>query len=281
MSSVQVEPASYSLENAAEQTPQRFASLEACFDPVTIRQFEEIGVAAGWSCLEVGAGGGSIARWLAERVGSHGRVVATDLDPRRVLAPHRNLEVRAHDITRDRLERDAFDLVHERLVLVHLPEREHAIERMIAALKPGGWLVIEDFDISWMALTPTCEPAQARLFAKVIDAFHQILTSSGVDPAYGRRIHRTLREHGLTDVHAEGHIQIAAGGSPAWRLHQANIEQLRDRLLQRGLLDDDEIDRFLRLVRSPHFSSNYHPLVCARGRRSTTNDPLDLGRRMQ
>ncbi len=213
MSSVRVEHGRYALENSAEQAPQRFASLEACFDRVTIGQLEEIGVAPGWACLEVGGGGGSIARWLADRVGPRGRVVVTDIDTQRLRVDRANVEERRHDITRDRLEPDTFDLVHERLVLVHLPERDRALERMITALKPGGWLLIENFDISWMPLTPACEPADAPLFGRVIDAFHRILTDAGVDPSYGRRFHTMLREHGLVDVHAEGHIPIAAGGS--------------------------------------------------------------------
>lgn len=54
---------SYALDNTQPQAEQRFSSLEALFDPGTIRQLEAIGVDAGWNCLEVGGGGGSIARW--------------------------------------------------------------------------------------------------------------------------------------------------------------------------------------------------------------------------
>jgi ubiquinone/menaquinone biosynthesis C-methylase UbiE len=54
--------------------------LEELFDPVTVRRLERVGVAPGWQALEVGAGRGSIASWLADRVGEEGRVVATDID---------------------------------------------------------------------------------------------------------------------------------------------------------------------------------------------------------
>jgi ubiquinone/menaquinone biosynthesis C-methylase UbiE len=72
----------YVLDNAKEQAGERFASLESCLDVLTTRQLSEIGVAAGWSCLEVGGGGGSIARWLGDRVGPAGQVVVTDINPR-------------------------------------------------------------------------------------------------------------------------------------------------------------------------------------------------------
>src|SRR5271170_673599 len=99
----------YIFDNAAGQADRRFAGLQASYDPVTIRHLEEIGVCTGWSCLEVGGGGGSIARWLADRVTPAGHVVVTDIDPRWLAAGHPTIELRRHDITADELERDAFD----------------------------------------------------------------------------------------------------------------------------------------------------------------------------
>jgi Histidine kinase-, DNA gyrase B-, and HSP90-like ATPase len=57
----------YIFDNAAPQAGQRFASLQTLYDHWTIRHLETTGVGPGWLCWEVGAGGGSIARWLAER----------------------------------------------------------------------------------------------------------------------------------------------------------------------------------------------------------------------
>ena len=56
----------YIFDNAVErETEQRFGSLAALYDGRTIRFLEATGVGAGWRCLEIGAGGGSIAAWLA------------------------------------------------------------------------------------------------------------------------------------------------------------------------------------------------------------------------
>src|SRR2546429_2803316 len=113
----------YLLDNAGREAPARFGALSAMFDTGTIRHLEERGVARGWQCWEVGGGGGSIATWLARRVGLAGRVLATDIDPRfleTLKVP--NLEVRRHDIVSDPLPEETFDLIHARLVLVHLPQ---------------------------------------------------------------------------------------------------------------------------------------------------------------
>ena len=55
----------YLLDNAAPQATVRFDALSTIFDPGTIRHLEACGVRDGWHCCEVGAGGGSIASWLA------------------------------------------------------------------------------------------------------------------------------------------------------------------------------------------------------------------------
>lgn len=257
----------YVLDNASEQTSQRFASLEACFDHVTICQLREVGVSPGWMCLEVGGGGGSIARWLSEKVGADGHVVVTDINPRWLDARAPNVELRRHDIVDDKLPEQAFDLAHARLVLSHLPERDRALRQMIAALKPGGSLLIDDFDVTWLPFAPACSPDEAALFNKVLDAFKQLLKQGGADLAYGRFLYPLLRDHGLVDVHVEAHTQVWAGGSPGCRLHRANIEQLRGQLTGHGLLSNEEVGHMYTLIEQPDFSVNSPLLVSARGRR--------------
>jgi SAM-dependent methyltransferase len=259
--------AQYVLDNTAAETEQRFASLEYCYDPVTIRQLEQIGIATDWRCLEVGGGGGSIARWLADRTAPDGGVVVTDINPRWLDSGRPNIEMRRHDIVADELEPGAFDLAHERLVLCHLPKRRRALERMIGALKPGGWLLVEDFDVSWLPFTPDCDPADARLFTKVMDAFRKVLEQAGVEPDLGRRLCSLLRGQGLTRVQVQAHAQIWTGGSPGCWLHRSNIEQLQDRVAEAGRITDAELERFYELIDDPSFSVNSYTLVSARGQR--------------
>jgi ubiquinone/menaquinone biosynthesis C-methylase UbiE len=75
----------------------------------------------GWRCLDVGAGAGSLGRWLAERVGPTGHVVAADIDPRFLGGLREpNVEVHRCDITRDAVEQNCYDLVHSRFLLMHM-----------------------------------------------------------------------------------------------------------------------------------------------------------------
>ena len=139
----------WSAEGRDAEELSRLKLLEGVVDPVTIRHLEVTGVTMGWKCLDVGAGAGSIAQWLLQRAGPTGRVVATDINTKfldRLSAP--NLENRRHDILNDDLEEGVYDLVHCRNVLHHVAEPEKAVRRMADALRPGGWLVLEEPDHS-------------------------------------------------------------------------------------------------------------------------------------
>ena len=66
--SMETDDMTYLLDNAAPQAPDRFRALAELYDAGTIGHLERCGIADGWRCLEVGGGGGSIARWLAPRI---------------------------------------------------------------------------------------------------------------------------------------------------------------------------------------------------------------------
>src|SRR3954447_23050379 len=118
-------PDRYLFDNTARQAGDRFGALGSLFDHVTCRHLDDLGIGPGQRCWEVGAGGGSVARWMADRVGPSGFVWATDLDvqwlQRGLQMP--NVKVERHDVVDDPVPGPPFDLVHERLVLIHLPQR--------------------------------------------------------------------------------------------------------------------------------------------------------------
>lgn len=258
----------YALDNTKPQTEQRFGSLEACYDPVTIRHLEAIGVADGWRCLEVGGGGGSIARWLSRRVGETGSVLVTDIEPRWMDGlSGANVEVRVHDIVNDPLPEAAFDLIHARLVLVHLPGRRQALESMLRALRPGGWVLIEEFvRPSPLDLTGV-GTEEAACFERVDEAIVELIVESGADLDWGRQVHGELRRRGCTEVAAEGFFEVWPGGSTGIRLHRANVDQLADRLVASGRTTAAELDAFRRLLDDPGLTVNSHLLISTRGRR--------------
>jgi SAM-dependent methyltransferase len=240
----------YVFDNAHGETRERFPALSDLYDDETIRCLQAVGVASGWQCLEVAAGGGSIARWLAGQVGTSGRVLATDLDTRFLESlADPVLEVRRHHIVRDPLPDPAFDLVHARLILVHLPERELALAKMVGALKPGGWLVCEEFDSLSMPADPALHPDECALKAQA--AMQRVMASRGANTRYGRDLAARMRAYGLVDIRAEARMAMWQGGSAGARLFRANFEQLREELLRIGLLTPAELDDDLARLDDP------------------------------
>src|SRR5207249_5000144 len=147
MSITALEKAAYLLEHDWEQEPRRLQLLEEHADSTSVRRLEATGIDTGWSCLEIGAGRGSIARWLGERVGPSGHVVALDLDTSLLTdLDEPNIDVIEGDLLEIGLAEGSFDLVHARLVLMHIPERWRALERIASLLRPGGHLVLEELD---------------------------------------------------------------------------------------------------------------------------------------
>jgi SAM-dependent methyltransferase len=185
----------YLLENRRPEAGERFAALAALFDPWTFRHLDDLGLGEGWRCWEVGAGGFSVPRGLAERVGTSGRVLATDIDVAwMVPAAGDALEVRRHDVIRDPPPSETFDLIHARLVLVHLEDRVAALQVMIDAMRPGGWLVLEDADPSLQPLACPDERGSAEELAnRLRTRIRTLMVERGADLAYGRTLPRLLR----------------------------------------------------------------------------------------
>ncbi len=229
----------YLMSNSEPETVDRFEGLEQAFDPVSIGHLGRLGIAAGARCLEVGAGSGSIARWLAGQVGPGGHVVATDLDTRWCRhdgSPQ--LEVRQLDLVADAIPDGPWDVVHERLVLQHVPERLDVLDRLVGSLAPGGWILVEDFDTAEVR-TIDREGPHHELIASVAKAFNGLLRSRGGVSEFAASALRHLRARGLVEAGASGHIAIDCGGQGFAQVAEANLRQVRDELISVGLRPAD------------------------------------------
>jgi SAM-dependent methyltransferase len=265
---------SYLFDNAAErEAEQRFGSLAALYDVRTTRFLAATGLAPGWRCLEIGAGGGSIAAWLADQVGATGHVTATDIDPRFLTAlealGRTNVGVQRHDIAADPLPPNCFDLIHTRLVFVHLPRAREVLGRVAAALAPGGWLVVEDFGPSPESefIVAATDPADVALVRRALAAHDRLLASRGVAVGWARGLYQSFRALGLRGVGLDGQIMVGAGGSAYAHLLRANFAQLREPAIAAGLLTTGEFDRLLALLEDPDFALSTPVLFSAWGRR--------------
>lgn len=255
----------YALDPAWHAERERLDGLTNLYDPGTLALCERLGLAAGHHCLDVGAGTGSLALALAERVGPAGSVTALDIDTR-FLDPHDDaLVVVRADVIIDPLPAGVFDLVHARLVLEHLPQRDAVLRKLANALRPGGVLLIEDFD--WATALMVDPPSEAH--SRVTQACMALFSAHAYDPQFGRRLPRRLRALGLVDTGTRAEsIQVWADrerGLPPWELL---ADQLAPGLLAAGLVTADDLAAFHALWHDGETAGFAPLMVSSWGRRA-------------
>jgi SAM-dependent methyltransferase len=188
-------------------------------------------------------------------------VVAVDLDTRFVdELDHPNLEVRRQDIVTQPLPAGEFDLVHARALLMHLPARDAVLSDLVAALRPGGWLVVEEGD--FFPITACASGVYQKVFASL----GGVLAPAGCNSEWGRHLPGLLHSAGLEDVAADADVQFFAGGSAGAQFIAVSFTQLRPALLAGGCPEED-LDDCLDLLDDP---SGWFPpmgIVGASGRR--------------
>jgi SAM-dependent methyltransferase len=252
--------AEYLLEHDWEQEPRRLELLEQHADPTSFRRLKATGIRPGWRCLEVGAGRGSIAQWLANEVGPTGHVTALDLETS-LLAwlEQPNLEVVEGDALEIEFPEQSFDLIHTRLVLMHIPERRRALERMFSWLRPGGWLVTEELD----CMAVFADPQEDRV--ELFRGFREALTT--IDMACGRELLGEFAETGLVDTSADVRVDVVEGNTPLAQWEQLSVLALADEPLEAGTVTNEQIDDHLAQLTDPDYRGFGFSWVGARGRR--------------
>lgn len=256
----------YVFDNAAPQAAGRLAALADVFDPGSRRHLCERGVANGWRCLEIGGGLGTMTRWLSERVGPAGSILTTDIDPRHLRQLRlANVEVRQHDVLTDPLPTGLFDLALARLVLEHLPDPDAALAKMIDAVRPGGWVVVEDFEL--LPGVAGDEHGMAERISKTMAAMRHVSAAAGAHQRLGRSLAGRLRRHGLTNVDTEGRVLLWRGRTAGAALSRLNFEQLREPILDTGLVTRAEFDADMAALDDDAFETRSPILWTAWGRK--------------
>jgi SAM-dependent methyltransferase len=253
-------------EYQAELTRRRIGEAEC--DPLTIRYLLRLGVGNGWRCLEVGAGAGSIVRWLSDRVGQNGSVVAADIDTRFLDDLSRgNIEIRRFDVAQDEPEPDTYDLVHCRWLLMHLDEPAAALRRMARGLRPGGWLLVEEVDGRSMVAVDSAHQLAAGFNATTQKRLQALHDRGIIDGYLGGLLPRLLAEAGLGDITHEGIARIISGGS-AWSTYLQETWWLIDGgFVEEGLLSAADVATSRQAHVDPSFQYRDLTLDAAWGRR--------------
>lgn len=260
-------PTRYTFDNATREAAQQVRLLAEILDTHTTDVLVREGAATGWRCLDLGAGAGTVTRWLAEQVSPTGRVIAIDADPRHIES-HDLVDVRTADLRTTDLGRDTYDLVHARLLFMHLPQREDLLRRAVAALKPGGVIVVSDWDCTHLDEMLLRGPAGLdEAFLAFQTALVGVAIANGASATWACQLPLAMHDAGLTDVYAEHHNQLWAGGEAGCLLHASNSRQMETALLAQGM-STEQLTILRYGMDDPYTLAWSYPMVTAVGRRA-------------
>jgi SAM-dependent methyltransferase len=238
----------YVLPHGLTGEEQRLARMSALLDPVENAWIDRLGVCPGSRCLELGCGNGSISRALAGRVAPNGHVVASDIDIAYIAnlqAPC--LEIRRINVLEDSIEEGSYDFVVARALLHHLTPARKALDRMAAALKPGGLLLSIEPD---MLPCTVSEPESMYAFWQ---GWLGWSAKAGIDYFIGHKISAWLDSLGLEKVAGEGHTPHFNGGS-SWAIYWTDtIRELEPSLMKEGYVTGKMFEDFYALYQDPHY----------------------------
>ena len=202
-------------------------------------------------------------------MGPQGKVVATDIEIRLMDKQHEpNLEIRRHDILVDDLEQGYYDLVHTRAVLMHLSDPVQAVKKMAGAVRPGGWLFLEEFDSISFGAVDTESPI-AQTFNQKMETLMQTLKAVRVMNLYfGRQLRGLLEQLGFSDINNEGITGISRGGDPLTQFQHMNLQLAGPPLIAAGILTEKDVELLQHLFADPSFYYVDNSFFGVWGRRS-------------
>ncbi|PVZ10826.1 class I SAM-dependent methyltransferase [Actinomycetospora cinnamomea] len=239
----------YILDDAATVEYQRLDLMSRILDPWTRGYIDALGDRRGWHCLELGGGNGSVSEWLCETVGPTGSVTTIDVNTTLLdLVPAQNLAVQQADLRTSDLPSRAYDLVTCRALLHQIAEHAPTVlRRMAGAVRPGGWLVVQEPDFH---LAPTTEPA---VWAAAWRGLLEWGRDSGVDWFIGRRLPRMVQTAGFARPQAKTDVQDIRGGGRGALYFKLFFAEVRDRVLDSGRLDAATLDAAAALLDDPDY----------------------------
>ena len=195
---------------------------------------------SGGRALDVGCGAMGWLRILSEWVGPSGQIVGFDIDESMLNAARSlleeeeiaNVELVVADLFDSKLEPHSFDLAHARYQIAPLGRGREQVASHRRLVKPGGLLVLEEWDLASWHFNPTA-PAAERLIRLIAEIF------AGLGGEAGRDLPELLREIGIEEPGIDAHVIALKPGNPYVRLPLQFSVALESRLLES--LSEDEL----------------------------------------
>jgi precorrin-6B methylase 2 len=245
----------YLYKNDRDKAGERLAYLEKIEDENTFDWISKVGLKRGDHCLELGAGRGSVAKHLCDIVGPEGSVLAVDIDTRFLKDfGLEQLSVAEGDIEEVDLGENKFDFIHTRHVLFHIAGYKKVLENLYWALKPGGWILVEESDFyTWEAIIAG-DNSDIQLFNNVVEKILNLYKSKGLDIGCGTECYRELSGYDHSQLSSGGRCRLVQGQSSEAQFHRITMEQLMPSLAGEEDIEEGVVKKYLDL----YLDTNFH-----------------------
>jgi len=226
----------------------RLRIQQAVWARVTDAFLDRVGIRRGWRVLDLGCGPGFVVPSLRERVGPEGEVVALDESARMLAylrksardAGWQNVRTIESRVESAPLDPGSYDAVYSRWLFSHLADPAAALQRVKDALRPGGVVAIQDYNLEGISLFPESVGFQA-----VVRATRKFYGGHGGDLWIGARLPRLFRQAGLETVSYAANVLTGAPGSPVFQWAEAFFFNHVASMVDDGALAEEERRLFL------------------------------------
>lgn len=201
----------------------------------------------GMHVLDVGCGTGSITAGIADAVGSSGTVVGLDRDTS-LLDIARNQHSEVPNLRFERGDATSleftsrFDVVTAARTLQWISDPALAVSKMKIAAKPGGVIVVLDYNHSRNAWQPAPPPEFTRFY----EAFLKWRQVNGWDNEMGDRLPDLFRQASLEDIEAKPQDETVRRGDSDFtetsRLWSSVIEGVGPQMAAAGFCTREQME---------------------------------------
>ncbi len=235
----------YSLATG-EAAVRRLTALHRVYSPAGRRVLLRAGLKPGMVVADFGCGVGATTCMIAEMVGPSGHVTGIDLNASQIeqgrilcnQAGVTNASFLESSATATGLPRNSLDLVYCRFLLLHLVDPAAGLREMIALLKPGGVLVVEDGDLTTAGSVPA---SSLNWFA---DLFGRLGPVRGLDYSMATRLFHLVKDAGVSEPEIEIHQPAITRGEDRFLL-KWSVEEAGPAFVDAGLVTRAELDGIL------------------------------------
>lgn len=259
-------PMEYIFESAQERAEfERLKQLEEAFDDQTKALIQTSGIAPGWKCLELGPGAGSILKWMSDLVGNAGKVIGVDKNTQYLQGIEaKQVECLEEDIFDVELEKNSFDLIHARYVLVHIAKSQELIKALIELLKTGGVIILEEPDFTAAQVINNNLPNE-QAHQRVNEAIRTMFFNLGLDPSFGIKLPSILQSNGIKIEKVIADRHLCSGQSKIAKMMGTSAKTLKDKYINTQKASELDVAHYIENSENEWFWAVYYSTISVVG----------------